>query len=585
MSKTKTKTGTSRSKLAAATPRPEQLAAVRRLAESGQAKEARLRLAALKHAHPDFKPLYALGWEIEMLAGQPPVLEAARAWQWHQVSPSSRPALEALRNSTRRAGLVALHACALQRLRSLDLDNPAPLELAPFHSPIGPLSPEQAEANDVSRMLLAVDEPAAAAAVLRGMDHAISRNNRVVALFSSGDTATACAEAEAAWQADPDNLFVLERTLRLRCWQQGLTACSGFAATLRASAPRRPEDATACIAALRFLGDAEGAQAVWRQVRDQTYWATAAPEQRDLFQAQRDPEPKEAELPGNHTLWLPLTWTDEMRRLSAASRVTTEAAAEAGWNTHLDTCDAHADYLQRAGEQGNQIVRLMARAVLKRRARQGDPAALAAMMTWLTSMGGPDAERMQLLEWLNEENLRDRKEPAPVRIGTRVQPIVHNMMNITSEPRPQPYSQAGTALADHMFEAMDRHAWAQAHELALQLHAMHPELPATLTNLASIKQAMDEPVAAVRPLFEQALTQAPDYLFARCGLAACLANEGHIEEARPLLDGLNSRTDWHVSEYRAFLLAQRALVKASGEPQALLGIERALVDLQKNFGS
>lgn len=405
---------TSRSKRTAATPapRPEQLTAVRRLAEAGKPDEARQRLAALKLAYPDFKPLYGLAWDIERLTGQPPIVAAARAWTWHQASPNSRPALEALHESARRAGLVALQARAVQGLQSLALGRPVSLELAPIDGPAGPMSGAQAEANDLARMHLADNNPAAAVAVLRGLDHPSARNNLVMALFSCGEVAAACAEAEAAWQADPANLFALERHLRWHCWQHGLASCAGFAATLQASVPRRPEDANARIAALRFLGDTEGAKAAWADVQQQDYWQLAAPEQIGLFKAQREAGQQTIDMPGERMLWLPLTWVNALSRVSSASRTNTEDVAQAQWDACLDTCDAHADYLQRAGEQGDKAVRLMAQAVLKRRAQQGDAAARAALITWLTSLGGPQADRVQLRAWLQKEALIDPAEPA-----------------------------------------------------------------------------------------------------------------------------------------------------------------------------
>ena len=93
----------SRSRKAArdtAHPQPEQLAAVRRLAEAGRLQQAQERLATLRRTHPGFKPLFGLAWEVESLAGDP-ISAAARAWAWHQAVPGSRAALEALCESAR----------------------------------------------------------------------------------------------------------------------------------------------------------------------------------------------------------------------------------------------------------------------------------------------------------------------------------------------------------------------------------------------------------------------------------------------------------------------------------------------------
>jgi hypothetical protein len=321
----------------------------------------------------------------------------------------------------------------------------------------------------------------------------------------------------------------------------------------------------------------------WTDVQDQAYWKLAAPEQIKLFEAQREAGEQAVDLPGERMLWFPQTWMNALTRSSHASRTSTEAVAQALWDGQLDTCDAHPDYLLRAGQQGDAAVRLMAQAVLKRRAKQGGAAALAVLTTWLTSMGGPDDDRMGLLQWLKDEGLIGPTEAVPVRIAGTVQPMRTTSMTITTEPRPVPYSPAGTALAERMFEAIDRKAWPEAHELAQQLHEMHPEHVASFTNLASIKQALGEPVEVVRQLYEQAQAMAPDNTYARCGLASCLAGEGRIEEARDLLSGLQERETWHYNEYRSFLLTQIALAKATADLQAVLKLSRMVDDLQQRF--
>jgi hypothetical protein len=123
-------------------PNTEQIAAVRRLIDSGDGAQARQRLAALRKSFPDFKPLLGLAWEVEDRSGVP-TLATARAYEWQRASPNSRTAIEALFESARAAGYVALYGRALQRLSALDgeSDFQLPENIA---SALGPLSFEQA---------------------------------------------------------------------------------------------------------------------------------------------------------------------------------------------------------------------------------------------------------------------------------------------------------------------------------------------------------------------------------------------------------------------------------------------------------
>ena len=243
-------------------PSADRLTAVRRLAAAGDLSMARQRLSALRKSFPAFKPLLGLAWEVEDRCGEP-MLAAARAYEWQRAAPNSRAAVEALCESARAAGLAAVFARAVQRLRALDGDLAAP-PIDFVEAPLGALSLEQAEAIDLSRMHLTDEDPVAAAAVLKDVDHPSARNNLALALFCTGDLAQARAIVEANWQAEPANVFALERALRWRCWSEGLDRCLEIAATLQHVTPRRAEDAIARVAALRFLDDAEGARLAWQ---------------------------------------------------------------------------------------------------------------------------------------------------------------------------------------------------------------------------------------------------------------------------------------------------------------------------------
>ena len=143
-----------RHKTTGSAPQPDQLTAIRRIADTGDLDRARQCLAALRKAFPGFKPLLGLAWEIESLAGEP-INASARAWDWQLASPNSAQALEALADSAREAGLLALMARALQRLSRFDEVPAAPLPPDAFDTPLGPLTFEQAQAIDLSRVHLA----------------------------------------------------------------------------------------------------------------------------------------------------------------------------------------------------------------------------------------------------------------------------------------------------------------------------------------------------------------------------------------------------------------------------------------------
>ena len=285
-----------------------------------------------------------------------------------------------------------------------------------------------------------------------------------------------------------------------------------------------------------------------------------------------------AGLPGDVSSWFPNAWVRELAAL----------AAERRWDEHVDTCDAQADYLARAAELGDEAARFLALAVLKRRVlHAGDDAARDSARTTLQRLlkrpCGPDKVRMDLLNWLGEQGLQNRDEPVGVWLTGSVREIRSYGLEIDDEQRPSPFPPAGTALNERMHLAIARGAMQEALALARQLREMYPDEPSTLANLAGIKQALGDPVDDIVALYRQAHAMAPDYLFARCGLAGQLARAGSVDEARALLDGLIERKKWHRSEYRIFLAAQHALALASGEPEAARAVAAAMHDLLKGL--
>ncbi len=573
---------TPRRPAAAQAPDPAQMAAVRRAAKAGQASQAQQRLASLRAAFPGFKPLLGLAWEVEDLAGDP-MRATARAYEWHRAVPGSRAALEALHDSADQAGLYALQISAYRALQALGSAGPLP-PLPAFIKADDSLSHELAEALDLGRMHLHDYNPHATAAVLRGVDHPVARNNLAVALFAIGDVAAALEVAEANWQGEQPNLFALERMLRWRCWTAGMDRCAGFAATVSQAKPDRADHAIAQVAALRFLGEAKAAQQAWKEAAQAPYWEPGDPA-RGMFDALGDPA---AEWPGGPTQWFPSGWLDVIRDISKQVRQKGSDAAQARideqFDTQFDACGAHADYLGLATALGDATARRLAREVLKRRALRGDATAQAALELGLKHPSGTDAERGEVLTWLLAHGLKKSGEPMEIWRSGGLQRINPSRMKIHSEHGPSPFPPKGDALNRQVIEATHRGALHNALELAQRLQRLYPQQPMPLTHLATIKEALQHPGTEVTELFRQAHALDPNYLFARCGLARRLAAQGQKEEARALIDGLlEQRQEMHYSEYRSLMEAQRALAVADGDHEAVQAADAVLAELERQF--
>nr|MBP7647820.1 hypothetical protein [Comamonas sp.] len=145
---------------------------------------------------------------------------------------------------------------------------------------------------------------------------------------------------------------------------------------------------------------------------------------------------------------------------------------EQQWQALLDTCDAHGDYLMCAVDFGDDASRMLALSVLKQRARRHDRVAVSSLTALLTHPSGPDSARMELLNWLIEEGLRDRKEPADVWLGGELRPIRSHGFRISDKQHPSPFPPQGVALNERIHAAIGAHNLPLALDLAQQLHQM-----------------------------------------------------------------------------------------------------------------
>jgi len=555
-------------------PNPEQVAAIRRLAENGDIEQARRRLAALRKSFPSFKPLLGLAWEIEDL-GDEPARATARALEWQQASPNSRAAVQAVCDSARLAGFFMLFARAADRLSQMD-GKAGTVVPASIDNPLGALTPEQALAMDLSRMHLDDNNTAAAIATLQGVDHPSAKNNLALAWFVDGQVREALAVAEANWQTQPNNLFALSDIVRWRCWLKGMSPSMGLKAPLQHTVPLRAEDAIAMVLGLRFLGAETAATQAWTNADRAAFWTHTARDQRTVFLGLQDPLTK---WPGSSATWFPRKWLDAYRNALVAHKDLNSALLEQQDQAFAAVCDAHTDYLARVIQVGDEIGRHLAFSVLKERAKHHSEAVHDVLITLLKSPLGSDSMRMDVLRWMTEEDILSKSTPVDVWTNGEIRTIRSSGWTISGEPLPSPFPPEGTELNARALTAMHEGHLTLALDLFTQLHQRYPEKPSPLANMASIKEALKHNPQAIKELYLQAHDLAPDYLFARCGLARSLAKEGRLEEAESLLAPVMDRTQFHSSEARTFLMTQYDLALARGDRQLATQLEQSLAVL------
>lgn len=598
---------------------PAQLDALRRLARSGKIWEALDRLDALKARHPGFKPLYSLASELARMADTPHWAVAC-ALDWTRASPNSQAAWQALLDDAFAGGYLALGLHAGQCLARLEGRSAEPPE--DLDTPFGKMRFDEALANDKARVYMAAGRLDAALAVLAGFDHVSLRNNAAVIRFHQGDVAGALAAFEENWRREPRNLFALEYLVRLRLWTRGLDYAAGLAAPLKATPAARSDDALAKVHGLLVLGDWQGADAAWRESADADFWqgpqeidksgafdfaggiaalrlgdfeavterlAAAAenlPARRELIQRIEFnvavPDLGEApDIPlGELSLWFPQGWIDRLRGLGKGGGKETEDRYDA----LMRVCDAHSDYLGLVAEFGGEAGRFLAVSILKLRAREGDSAALQALVGLLARPCGPDKARTGLHAELAESGLLPVGGTVSMLAQGKVREIRHLAMEIHAEARPPDLPPESHARLEKVSGLLARNKLEEGMAILEDLIARHPDAPTLYNNLAGIKEGLGHPDSEVEALLQKAFELDPDYLFAIAGLARFAAKRGDTGRAQTMLTPLLGRASYHFSEWRSILMTQLVIARQQGELGVAINLMKQIEELQERFG-
>ena len=587
-------------------PQQAQIDALRRQIEAGRAGEVQPRMAALRREFPHYKPLLALAWEAAHEAGNA-ISASLAAWDWSRASPHSAAAWEALAFSAR----MHFPALALTAMRKKDaLDGAPPREEpAPFATPFGALTFEQSTRMDTCRMLLSGERLDEAEAAVAGLDHVSACNNLALVVFARGEPERALALLEENWRAAPDNLFGLERMIRLRLWTRGMDYAAGLGAPLAATLPQRGDDLRAKLFGLILLGRFEEADAAWRDAKpeylgdtremkgdchyltayiawrlgredeavarlqaagDEAACATMA---QSLLLARESGDTPDWSL-GELAAWWPLSGINALKD---------KKASEDDLVKKLERLAPHNDYLGYMAEQAGEMARLLALTLLKSRAANGDAGAAAVLIELLARPCGPYKVRSDLQAWLVEAGLMAAGTAMPTWVSGEVRTVRHHAFRIvntvTDDDLPDEDAKRYARALEYHFQGKSDKAEAELEAL----FAIHPRHPRILANLAIMRMNMRRPLAEVEKLAKRAYEIDPGYAFARIALAHVLIRQGVPKNALEMLAPLMEREEIHIMEWRACLSVQRVASEAMGDAAAVKRLSGMLAESETMF--
>ena len=588
-------------------PEPAQIKAVERLIGTRDFPRASERARALVERFPNHSAANRLLVDAFFQAGNGPAAALA-AYQWAQRRPNSLTAQRALfQLALEGEHLVLAYRTAL-RLGELDPNAAGhPLSAEGLEEML--LQPDGSQAIqedlewfDIGKLHLNAHDFAGAARVLDGVPITPARNNRALALFHLGRIDEALSGFLGAWEQDPGNLFALGFALQLRLYRGDETGARGLAVPLAQTTARRTEDAEGQLAALLLIQDAQAAweafarteQAPWVKDgtdtlaglrlhlgaaaasrlgygdRARTLWKQALKRHPGLTTARDNLAALQRD--GVSPAYPALFDLTQLLPINALAAV--RAADPASVEHRIDQWRISDAYLEAIYLTGDPMARSFSAHLLRHRldhagpqVSEPNPRRAATILRDLAQLPiGTTQERLGFLVALQKRRLLKSDETPKLWNGQELREMRMFATEIDRNPEPSDLPADLQALLEHSLRSF-RAGRLEVTETGLNaILARVPDHQTALGNLAGLRarQGRDQ---ECRDLLRRFIAVHPDYLFARVNLAGLLIEDGELDAAKALLEGLAQRPQLHIQEVFALYGVLAMLSRAQGKDQ------------------
>lgn len=581
-----------------AKPTSAQLNAIERLLAQDRYREAAARIRSLLDHFPKDGSLHrAL---VAALDGPgEPHAAALAAFAWAECRPNSIPAQTALFERAHRLGHLLLAERAALTLNRLEVETPGfPLAPAQKAALLTLADGTHAEADamerfDIGQLHFNANDFAAAANWFQGLTPLPARNNRALALFHLGQIDAALEAFIAGWEADTDNLLALGKAAQLRLYRGEVEGAEGLCTPLAAATARRLDDALPQLSTLLLLRQDAAAWAAFERARQCPWFAESTGLSGALIHhfaacvASRLGHRDEATRRWKQAVKLYPGLKPASDNLTDSGRTKTPLSYPAVFAMHemvpiswLDRLGANDDstdlmaslsasnaYLDAAYRCGETRLRQLARVILMYRVEQADGEAAALLKTSARLPVGTSDERYRLLQFLREQGWIARDETVALWDQGAIQTLRLFKTEITREAKAIDLPDDLVALLDEAIKRFNQRQPEAAEACLNRILAHAPNHPIVRGNLASVRTLQGRHREAIQ-LLRDLIADHPDYLFGRCNLAQILIEDGAIEDAQALVEGLMERDEMHIQEAFALYGTLAMLHRAKGDADA-----------------
>jgi tetratricopeptide (TPR) repeat protein len=202
----------------------------------------------------------------------------------------------------------------------------------------------------------------------------------------------------------------------------------------------------------------------------------------------------------------------------------------------------------------------------------GHPALVSAAKSYVFGKRGSYQERFKAAQILSEADLL----PAgPIRMwsGKEMREVMLLNIEISPEPVASKSPARALALGKQAFNALRDEDGPRAQGLLEQALALSPDDPGLINNLAMAFEMQGQTERA-RQMARELHSRFPDYFFGVIAIAALELEDGKLDRAHELLNGLMQRKKLHTSEFSALCRAQiQVSLKENNREAAQLWME------------